>query len=102
MRVKSFYIRFFDISSSFFDDRYLQSAMYFKTIEGFLEAGPQMTLQLSLLFRGNATQSSRLVLSPIFSPEDTNDAQVEDLEVLGRLYDEGNYSRVTNYSPIGL
>ena len=66
--------------------------MYFKTLEGFLEAGPQMALQLSLLFRGNGTQSSQLVLNPIFGPDDSAVVNIDNLEVLGRVYDEGNNS----------
>ena len=48
-----------------------------------------MALQLSLLFRGNGTDSSKLVLDPIFSPGDVDSANMDDLEVLGRVYDQG-------------
>ena len=39
--------------------------MFFKTLEGFVEAGPQLALQLSLLFKGHWSQSSQMVLDPI-------------------------------------
>ena len=75
------------------DERYLRTAFYFKTIEGFLEAGPQVALQLSLLFRGNWTRSDQLALEPILPVTAINATDVipetDDLEVLGRVYDAG-------------
>ena len=41
--------------------------MFFKTIEGFVEAGPQLALQLSLLLKGSWGESSFLVIGPILS-----------------------------------
>ena len=36
---------------SLYDERYIKSALFFKTLEGFVEAGPQFALQLSLLIK---------------------------------------------------
>lgn len=52
---------------SFFDERYVQTAIFFKTIEGFVEAGPQLALQLSLLLKGSWAESSFLVIGPVLS-----------------------------------
>jgi len=43
------------------DDRYLETAFFFKTMEGFLEAGPQLALQLSLLLQGSTSQSKQIL-----------------------------------------
>ena len=48
----------FTLIFSFFDERYVQTAIFFKTIEGFVEAGPQLALQLSLLLKGSWGESS--------------------------------------------
>ena len=44
------------------DDRYVKSALFFKTLEGFIEAGPQFAFQLSLLLKGRWGESSKSVL----------------------------------------
>ena len=78
---------------SFFDGRYIQTAFFFKTIESFLEAAPQLVLQLSLLFKGGWTESSKLVLEPWMDPNqdlNTTNQTNKELEVLGRFYDKGN------------
>jgi len=72
------------------DERYIKSALFFKTLEGFVEAGPQFALQLSLLIRGRWGPSSRAVLEPFipvtlqatnftFTPEDGSSGE-EHLE----------------------
>jgi len=43
------------------DDRYLETALFFKTMEGFMEAGPQLALQLSMLVQGATSQSKRIL-----------------------------------------
>ena len=81
---------------SFFDPCFVRSAFYFKTLEGFLEAGPQLVLQLSLLFRGHWTRSGLMALSgagavgvnatvvPALGGE-----HKEEIGAFGRVYDEG-------------
>ena len=47
------------------DERYAQSALFYKTLEGFIEAGPQFALQFSLLLRGHWSKSSNFVINPV-------------------------------------
>ena len=58
------------------DERYVQSALFYKTLEGFIEAGPQFALQFSLLLRGHWSQSSRIVIGNVipehFQVEETS------------------------------
>ncbi len=74
-----------------FDPCYIRTAFYFKTLEGFVEAGPQLALQLSLLFRGNWTDSSMRAIEPYVGEGVLGVAAVpyRSLEVFGRHYQEG-------------
>lgn len=47
------------------DERYVRTAIFFKSLEGFVEAGPQLAFQLSLLLKGGWGNSSQLVIEPI-------------------------------------
>ena len=88
------------LTLSLCDRRYIRSALYFKTVEAFLEASPQLLLQLSLLFRGSFSRSSGLVLGPAVQPQ-AEDFLIHDqeplknetlngtMEVFGRYYGEG-------------
>ncbi|CAB4064982.1 unnamed protein product [Lepeophtheirus salmonis] len=67
------------------DERYVKKALLFKTVEGFLEAGPQLALQLSLLFRGQVTETSLLALGDPFNLTTKNQDVI--LEMLGRTYE---------------
>ena len=59
----------FPISNySLYDERYVKSALFFKTLEGFVEAGPQFALQFSLLLKGRWGESSKSVIDPIIAP----------------------------------
>lgn len=107
------------------DDRYVKSAVFFKTLEGFVEAGPQFALQLSLLLQGRWGESSVSVLEPIIpqlniSVETTNINDEEDqmttsipftttlsttedeiylngsLKIFDRIYDQGKKSSFKN------
>ena len=64
------------ICFSFCDERYVKTALFFKALEGFIEAGPQLALQLSLLFQGGWGESSKLVMEPIM-PELTFDNETD-------------------------
>ena len=44
-------IEFQFIFNSLYDERYVRSAFFFKTMEGFLEAGPQLALQVNMKFQ---------------------------------------------------
>ena len=46
------------------DQRYVPTALFFKSMQGFLESGPQATLQLSLLFHGYTSKSKQMLISP--------------------------------------
>ncbi len=98
------------------DERYVKSALFFKTLQGFVEAGPQFALQLSLLFQGRWGESSKAVLEPIIpsvtlapfqldnsdlvtttidpfqldSAEELNSTTSAGLMIFDRVYDEGN------------
>jgi len=85
------------------DERYVKSALYFKTLQGFVEAGPQFALQLSLLIRGGWGPSSRAVLEPFipvtlppmnttFIGEDTGDENLETTTVLPEFLEESKYN----------
>ena len=98
-------------SFSLFDHRYIPTALFFKAMQGFLESGPQATLQLSLLFFGSSSKSKHMLIDPhlptslnqsIFddiSWEDAEDyrdyaSQLSsneslDLDIFGRVYDKG-------------
>jgi hypothetical protein len=68
----------------------VRTALYFKSLEGFLESAPQLVLQTSLLLKGLSTESGGLVLTSIgFSQSDGHGANVSSIEVLGRTYDQG-------------
>lgn len=71
---------------SLFDHRYLESALYYKTLEGFVEASPQFALQLALLFRGTTPKSSQLVLEPLFNEDGESTVNVSALNIFGRIY----------------
>ena len=72
-------------------------------ILGFVEAGPQFALQLSLLIRGGWGPSSRAVLAPFipvtlppmnttFIGEDTGDENLEITTVLPEFLEESKYN----------
>lgn len=95
---------------SLFDHRYIPTALFFKAMQGFLESGPQATLQLSLLFFGSSSKSKHMLIDPhlptslnqsIFDEiswedaEDYNDYASQlssneslDLDIFGRVYDK--------------
>lgn len=75
---------------SLFDHRYLESALYYKTLEGFVEASPQFALQLALLFRGTTPKSSQLVLEPLFNEDGESTVNVSALNIFGRIYQPGS------------
>ena len=65
-------------------------------MEAFLESAPQLILQLSLFFKGNLRESSKMALLPII-PEEVGAIvnvtdQHEQLEVFGRVYGYGKGS----------
>lgn len=72
---------------SLFDKDYVRTAFFFKAIEGFMEAGPQLTLQLSLYLRGNWTSSGQVALQPIIPNDGVDAVQMQPLEFHGRDYD---------------
>lgn len=88
------------------DSRYVRSALFFKTLEGFVEAGPQFALQLSLLLQGRWGESSQSVLEPIIdiTMEDNEELtdqitttwmpllqeQNQSLKIFDRIYDQGD------------
>ena len=74
----NFKIKHFELSYSFCDERYVKTALFFKALEGFIEAGPQLALQLSLLFQGGWGMSSKLVMEPIM-PELTFDNETSEM-----------------------
>ena len=111
-----------ELSYSFCDERYVKTALFFKALEGFIEAGPQLALQLSLLFQGGWGMSSKLVMEPIM-PEMTFDNETsemtttmlpettilpfyeernESLVIFDRLYTKGKTSRIKICTWIGL
>ena len=63
-----------------FDKDYVRTAFYFKTVEGFLEAAPQLVLQLSLFLLGRTSDSAQLALDLKAVSNAT------DLELFGRNY----------------
>ena len=118
----NFKINHFKLCSSFCDERYVKTALFFKALEGFIEAGPQLALQLSLLFQGGWGMSSKLVMEPIM-PEMTLDNDTsemtttmlpettippfyeernESLVIFDRLYTKGKTSRIKIFTWIGL
>ena len=42
----------------------MPTALFFKAMQGFLESGPQATLQLSLLFYGSSSKSKQMLIEP--------------------------------------
>ena len=80
-------------------------------MQGFLESGPQATLQLSLLFFGSSSKSKHLLIDPhiptslnqsIFDEtfeDDSEDDYAEysnvnetlELDIFGRVYKKGIY-----------
>ena len=84
----------------------MRSALFFKTLEGFVEAGPQFALQLSLLLQGRWGESSQSVLEPIIdiTMEDNEELtdqitttwmpllqeQNQSLKIFDRIYDQGD------------
>ena len=76
---------------SLYDERYVQSALFYKTLEGFIEAGPQFALQFSLLLRGHWSESSRFVIHPVlpkhFHIEDETTTEMMTTTLLPSLID---------------
>jgi len=99
---------------SLFDHRYIPTALFFKAMQGFLESGPQATLQLSLLFYGSSSRSKQMLIEPhlpssinqsIFDPINSNDYVTDEvfqnhdliptlnetsdtIDIFGRIYDK--------------
>lgn len=71
---------------SIYNGEYRAKAVFFKTMEGFMCAGPQLAFQLSVLMKGTLTSSTGAVLAPYLNL--TMDPNVETMELLGREYDE--------------
>ena len=97
---------------SLFDHRYIPTALFFKAMQGFLESGPQATLQLSLLFFGSSSKSKHMLIDPhlptslnqsIFdeaieyvADDDvdyvlltSSNGSTDSLDIFGRVYDRG-------------
>ena len=107
---------------SLFDHRYIPTALFFKAMQGFLESGPQATLQLSLLFFGSSSKSKHMLIDPhlptslnqsIFDEAIEYDADDDidyvlltssnrsndSLDIFGRVYDRGItfFKRISDY-----
>ena len=91
-------------------------------MQGFLESGPQATLQLSLLFYGSSSRSKQMLIEPhlpssinqsIFDPINSNDYVTDEvfqnhdliptlnetsdtIDIFGRIYDKGTYKAPMN------
>ena len=78
------------------DERYVQSALFYKTLEGFIEAGPQFALQFSLLLRGHWSQSSRFVIEPVipkhFQVEEETTTTEIITTILPSYYDDKSFA----------
>jgi len=71
---------------SIYNGEYRAKAIFFKTMEGFMCAGPQLAFQLSMLMKGTLTSSTGAVLAPYLNA--TLDTDIESMQLLGREYDE--------------
>ena len=84
---------------SFCDERYVQSALFYKTLEGFIEAGPQFALQFSLLLRGHWSQSSRFVIDPVipkhFQVEEETTTEIITTILPPSYYDDKSFVDTT-------
>ena len=96
-------------------------------MQGFLESGPQVTLQLSLLFYGSSSKSKHMLIEPhlpshinqsIFDPIDAYDetdldydllttlnGSSDSIDIFGRVYDKRKcifYTQMSNLPWISL